>query len=52
MIGTDRSTGILETASQKSELYELLAADSMMLPIRSQVFDSFISIAVIHHFSQ
>jgi hypothetical protein len=34
MIGTDRSTGILDTAHEKSDLYELFAADSMMLPIR------------------
>lgn len=51
MLGTDRSKGLLETANQKSDLYELFAADSLCLPIRDQVCDAFISIAVIHHFS-
>lgn len=51
MIGTDRSIGLLETANQKSDLYELFAADSLMLPIRDGICDAFISIAVIHHFS-
>jgi ubiquinone/menaquinone biosynthesis C-methylase UbiE len=52
MIGTDRSYGLLETANEKSERYELFAADSLFLPLRDQVCDAFISIAVIHHFSQ
>ena len=51
MIGTDRSLGLLETANEKSDLYELFAADSLLLPIRNEVCDAFISIAVIHHFS-
>lgn len=51
MIGTDRSKGLLETAQQKSNEYELFAADSLKLPIRDKACDAFISIAVIHHFS-
>lgn len=51
MIGTDRSIGLLQTANEKSDLYELFAADSLSLPIRNEVCDAFISIAVIHHFS-
>lgn len=51
MIGTDRSKGLLETAQDKSDLYELFAADSLKLPFRDQICDAFISIAVIHHFS-
>jgi len=35
MIGTDRSNGLLDTANQKSNLYELFAADSLMLPVRN-----------------
>lgn len=34
MIGTDRSKGLLDTAQEKSESYELFAADSLKLPLR------------------
>ena len=51
MVGTDRSIGLLKTAQEKSEDYQLFAADSLYLPLRSQSCDAFISIAVIHHFS-
>jgi alkylated DNA repair protein alkB family protein 8 len=51
MVGTDRSLGLLKTASDKSESYEMFAADSLFLPVKSAVCDAFISIAVIHHFS-
>lgn len=51
MIGTDRSMGLLKTASQKNQLYQLFGADSLYLPVRSGVCDGFISIAVVHHFS-
>jgi SAM-dependent methyltransferase len=51
MVGTDRSIGLLKTAQEKSEDYQLFAADSLNLPVRSDTFDAFISIAVIHHFS-
>jgi ubiquinone/menaquinone biosynthesis C-methylase UbiE len=51
MVGTDRSIGLLKTANEKSEEYQLFAADSLYLPLRSEMCDAFISIAVIHHFS-
>lgn len=51
MVGTDRSIGLLKTANEKSNDYELFAADSLSLPLRSEICDAFISIAVIHHFS-
>ena len=51
MVGTDRSVGLLGQASEKNSNYELFAADSLRLPVRSGAFDYFISIAVIHHFS-
>ncbi len=51
MLGTDRSVGLLKTAQEKSEGYQLFAADSLCLPVRSESCDAFISIAVIHHFS-
>ena len=51
MIGTDRSMGLIKTASEKNQDYQLFGADSLYLPMRSGVCDGFISIAVIHHFS-
>ena len=51
MLGTDRSLGLLQTAQEKSEAFELFAADSLKLPVRDSTCDAFISIAVIHHFS-
>lgn len=51
MVGTDRSKGLLDTAREKDINYQLFAADSLRLPVRSSIFDCVISIAVIHHFS-
>lgn len=51
MVGTDRSKGLLDTALEKNTNYQLFAADSLRLPVRSALFDCVISIAVIHHFS-
>jgi tRNA (uracil-5-)-methyltransferase TRM9 len=34
MVGTDRSIGLLKTAQEKSEDYQLFAADSLYLPLR------------------
>lgn len=51
MVGTDRSIGLLKTAQEKSEEYQIFAADSLYLPLRPESCDAFISIAVIHHFS-
>lgn len=50
-IGTDRSVNLLSCARQKDPNNQVFAADSLKLPFRSGVFDSVISIAVIHHFS-
>jgi ubiquinone/menaquinone biosynthesis C-methylase UbiE len=50
-IGTDRSKGLLDTALEKDKNFQLFAADSLRLPVRSGIFDCFLSIAVIHHFS-
>ena len=52
MLGTDRSVGLLKTAQEKSEGYQLFAADSLCLPVRSESCDAFISIAVIQHQKQ
>lgn len=52
MVGSDRSIGLLETAQEKSDSYELFAADCLKLPLRNSICDAFISIAVIHHFSK
>jgi len=51
IVGTDRSKGLLDTALDKNNNYQLFAADSLRLPVRSTLFDCVISIAVIHHFS-
>jgi hypothetical protein len=34
MIGSDRSIGLLKTANEKSDQYQLFAADSLYLPLR------------------
>jgi ubiquinone/menaquinone biosynthesis C-methylase UbiE len=52
MVGTDRSMGLLEIAQEKSDGYELFAADCLNLPLRSDLCDAFLCIAVIHHFSK
>lgn len=51
MVGTDRSKGLLDQAREKDPNSQLFAADSLRLPVRDGLFDYFISIAVIHHFS-
>ena len=51
MIGTDRSFNLIGCARQVSEKYQTFVADSLSLPLRSNAFDSVISIAVVHHFS-
>jgi len=35
MVGTDRSIGLLKTAQEKAESYQLFSADSLSLPLRS-----------------
>jgi len=51
MIGTDRSMGLIQTANEKNDAYQLFGADSLYIPMRAGVCDGFISIAVVHHFS-
>jgi alkylated DNA repair protein alkB family protein 8 len=50
-IGTDRSFNLVNICKEKSKTNQLFVADSLKLPFRSNVFDSVISIAVVHHFS-
>lgn len=50
-IGTDRSFNLVSISRDKNPHNQLFTADSLKLPFRSNVFDSAISIAVIHHFS-
>lgn len=49
--GTDRSFNLISICKEKSKNNQLFVADSLRLPIRSETFDSVISIAVVHHFS-
>lgn len=50
-IGTDRSIGLLSQSREKDIQYQNFLCDSLRLPVRDSLFDSAISIAVIHHFS-
>ena len=49
MVGTDRSAGLLKVGKEKG--HEVFLADSLHIPVGSELFDAVISIAVIHHFS-
>ena len=51
MIGTDRSFNLIGCARERSQQFQTFVADSLTLPLRSNAFDSVISIAVVHHFS-
>jgi len=50
-IGTDRSWNLLGVGRSIDKDYQSFFADSLSLPVRPSLFDSVISIAVIHHFS-
>lgn len=50
-LGTDRSYNLLELCNQRDQDFQLFHCDSLKLPVRDNIFDSVISIAVIHHFS-
>ena len=50
-IGTDRSHNLLEICRERDGGFQTFFCDSLKLPVRDGVFDSVISIAVIHHFS-
>jgi ubiquinone/menaquinone biosynthesis C-methylase UbiE len=49
--GTDRSFNLLDCSRTRDPTFQLFHCDSLSLPVRSNLFDSVISIAVIHHFS-
>jgi alkylated DNA repair protein alkB family protein 8 len=51
MIGIDRCLPLLDIAQEKNRNRNFLRADAVKLPIRSECFDAFICIAVLHHFS-
>jgi alkylated DNA repair protein alkB family protein 8 len=50
-IGTDRSHNLLSICKERDQGFQTFFCDSLKLPVRSGIFDSVISIAVIHHFS-
>jgi len=50
-IGTDRSFNLIAIAKERNPGSQTFVCNSLNIPIRSNVFDSVISIAVIHHFS-
>ena len=50
-IGTDRSFNLTEIAHERNKGSQTFICNSLNLSLRSNVFDSVISIAVIHHFS-
>lgn len=51
IIGSDRSTGLIDCAYGINPHYNLAVADGLSLPHPANTFDFAISIAVIHHFS-
>ncbi|CCC71575.1 hypothetical protein NCAS_0H02650 [Naumovozyma castellii] len=51
LIGSDRSSGLIDCAAQINGQYNVLIADGMNLPHRDNTFDFAISIAVVHHWS-
>lgn len=51
IIGCDISQKLIEIAYEKNKLSNLIRCNSLLLPIRDNVYDVVISIAVIHHFS-
>lgn len=51
IIGSDRSSKLIECAHSVNKSYNILIADGMHLPHKENTFDFAISIAVIHHWS-
>jgi ubiquinone/menaquinone biosynthesis C-methylase UbiE len=51
MHGCDISQKLLEYAMKRNEKASLLVCDALNLPIRSQSFDAFLCVAVLHHLS-
>lgn len=50
-IGTDRSFNLVGISKERDQSTQAFVADSLKLSLRDNMFDSIISIAVIHHFS-
>ena len=50
-VGTDRSFNLISICREKNDNNQVFVADSLKLPFRSNIFDTAISIAVVHHFS-
>lgn len=50
-IGTDRSHNLLKICRERDSGFQTFFCDSLKLPVRDGIFDSVISIAVVHHFS-
>lgn len=51
IIGSDRSSGLIECAHDINPKHNVLVADGMHLPHKDNTFDFAISIAVVHHWS-
>ncbi|CCD23758.1 tRNA (carboxymethyluridine(34)-5-O)-methyltransferase NDAI_0C00970 [Naumovozyma dairenensis CBS 421] len=51
LIGSDRSSGLIECAHDINNQYNILIADGLNLPHRENTFDFAISIAVVHHWT-
>lgn len=51
ILGSDRSSGLIQCAHQIDSHHNVLIADGMQLPHRDGTFDFAISIAVVHHWS-
>jgi alkylated DNA repair protein alkB family protein 8 len=51
VVGTDRSANLVSICREKNNSNQVFVADSLKLPLRTESFDSVISIAVVHHFS-
>ncbi|KAL9658710.1 hypothetical protein ABK040_005865 [Willaertia magna] len=49
-IGTDISEGLLTICNKEKHL-EVLISDNALLPLKSNLFDAVLSVAVIHHFA-
>ncbi|KAL3233446.1 tRNA (carboxymethyluridine(34)-5-O)-methyltransferase [Nakaseomyces bracarensis] len=51
IIGSDRSSGLIQCAHEINQRYNILVADGQSLPHREDTFDFAISIAVVHHWT-
>lgn len=51
IIGSDRSSGLIQCAHEIDGHHNVLVADGMRLPHREETFDFAISIAVVHHWT-